>query len=204
MPILPKPLPHTALDALQRGIAQTRGLPGAPAAPMLLASGHAAHWTDGLPQESFHLGLDDVTAQRGLDAARPTGWHVLLGAPSELPSVAADLHAADGGHNFAGLHFGPFVGRSLDAFRAAEAHPTVRGAEYEPRLLRVPALFVTALWLKPRAAGADIVIPLDPAPSGLVVGRHYTATEFMNELATLGRAMGAAPPSPSPTSPHAP
>ncbi len=207
MPIHPKPLPQSTLDALQRGLAQTRGvaaMPAMPAIAMNLTSAHAAHWPDGLPQETFNLGLDAVVAKRGLGAAEATGWHVLLGAAGRNPTVSAELHSAAGGDTFSGLHFGPFGARALDAFRAAEAHPTVRGGDYVPRMLRVPALFVVALWLKHQGGGDDIVIPLEPVPPGLTAGRHYTAAEFADELHTLSLTMGAAPPPSGQQGPHAP
>jgi hypothetical protein len=180
--------PPDALDILSRGLGQIRTAPGGEAVAFAakLTSGHEPHWSDGLPHGAYNLGLDAISPTAALDtAARLVGWRFLLGQPSEHPAVAAEVASVGGAHEFAGLNRGPFVGQTLAAMQMAEAAPELRDGDFEPRFLRVPALYVVALWLKERATGKDIVIPLDPAPPELTTGRQYTGAEFMTELAAM-------------------
>ncbi len=197
MSIKPSQPPSEAVNSLQGGLGQMRAAPGAAPAGAFdaaFSSGHESHWDDGLPHQAFNLGLDAVQAGRGVDAAQAVGWRFLLGQPAEHPTVAAEVADAGGQHEFSGLNRGPFVGQTLSAMKQAEQVEEVKNGDYEPRLLRVPALYVVALWLKERTTGKDIVIPLDPAPPNLTPGRHYTADEFAAELAEMSARMPAPPP----------
>jgi hypothetical protein len=72
---------------------------------------------------------------------------------------------------------GPFVHSTVDALRAAEALEPVRDADFELRLLRVPALNLLVLWLH-TAEGEDLFIPLEPAPHPFDARRSYPEPEF--------------------------
>lgn len=200
MSIKPSSPPSEALNSLQNGLGQIRTMPGAAPArgfAAALSDGHEPHWDEGLPHQAYNLGLDAINSGQGLAAAQPVGWRFLLGQPSQDPTVAAEVSHASGQHEFAGLNRGPFVAQTLSAMKKAELDSEVRDGDFEPRLLRVPALYVVALWLKERTTGKDILIPLDPAPPSLTPGRHYTANEFMAELNALSaRTTGLAPHAP--------
>ena len=53
---------------------------------------------------------------------------------------------------------------------------------YEVRMLRVPALYVVALWLKDLDGDDDLIVPLVPAPAFLEAGRAYREAEFLDTL----------------------
>ncbi|MGH3927490.1 MAG: triple tyrosine motif-containing protein, partial [Pseudonocardiaceae bacterium] len=59
--------------------------------------------------------------------------------------------------------------------------------DYEVRLLRIPALYFVALWLKDEKGRDDILIPLDPAPAPFEPGRSYRPDEVLAELAASAR-----------------
>ncbi len=203
MPIHTPTAPQAALDALQSGLGQLRAT-GGPKFLVALTTGHAAPLAQGLPHQSYNLGLDAVQAGRGLEAAQPTSWRFLLGEPSQAPTVDAEVRAAAGTQTLAGLNYGPFVAQTFNALQAASSHPDVASGTFELRLLRVPALHVVAVWLKDTTGSGDIVIPLAPAPAGLTAGRHYSAAELGAALATLAKTIGAAPPKGPTGGPHAP
>src|SRR6266550_29835 len=186
MAIKPSVPPADAIINLESGLGQIRTAPGGqPAAfSATLSSVHEPHWDDGLPHQAYNLGLDAITSRQGLEAAKPVGWRFLLGQPAKDPSLAAEVEGSLGQHNFAGLNRGHFVAETLKAMRLPESDQRVRDGDFEPRFLRVPALYVVALWLKERNSGDDLLVPLEPAPPNLTPGRIYTGSEFMQELQT--------------------
>jgi hypothetical protein len=53
--------------------------------------------------------------------------------------------------------------------------------------VRIPALYVMALWLKDLDGDDDVVVPMAPAPSFLEANRPYTEREFLKALAGPAR-----------------
>jgi hypothetical protein len=196
--------PDTALNALRSGMDQMRGAP----APMesrgiSLAAKPNADSHEGAPHPIYALGLDAILQRRGLDAAQAVGWRYLIGRAAEHPAVAAEVHQrGPDDHRFAGLNEGPFVGQLMATIRRIESQPEIRDGDFEPRLLRAPAVYVAALWLKDRRTGHDIVIPLDHSDPGVRAGDAYTAEDFMAALAAIAAKRQA--PSTSERGPSAP
>jgi hypothetical protein len=65
----------------------------------------------------------------------------------------------------------------VEALRAAEALEPVRDADFELRLLRVPAHNLLVLWLQ-TGESDDLFIPLEPAPHPFEARRSYPEPEF--------------------------
>jgi hypothetical protein len=63
---------------------------------------------------------------------------------------------------------------------------------FEPRLLQIPALYVTALWLHRSGEGDDLVIPLDPTPQPLTTGEIYDGPRFAEQVADMAKSVAAA------------
>jgi len=177
-------IPPAAIEALRQGLGQMRGLPQADVSAFEAAEEGVQ---EGVPHETFHLGLDAIRAHRGLAAAEPVGWRYLLAGHAAEPTVAAEVMQSDAGFTFAGLNDGPFVKQMLDAMRKAN----VQG-DYEPRLLRVPAVYVVAAWLKDSTGNNDLFIPLDPSNPALEPGRVYNAKEFEQALVKAADEMAEA------------
>jgi hypothetical protein len=73
--------------------------------------------------------------------------------------------------------------------REVEGWPVVADGEYDLRVLRLPALYLMALWLKDRDGHADLLVPLDPPPTGIEAGRGYAADELLGELRERARSL---------------
>ena len=84
---------------------------------------------------------------------------------------------------------GPFVAATDKAVKAIRKLPKLEAAGYELRLLRIPALYVMALWL--HSLVDDLVIPLEPSPIGKS-GKPMPAAEFFDDL--LEQVRAATPP----------
>lgn len=133
------------------------------------------------PHGVYTLGLDEIATGASLEAARRVGQRFLV-LDGQAAVASAEL-TAEGNVE---ANEGPFVAATAAAIEAAEASPQLAETRYEPRLLRIPGIYVVALWLW-REGGDDVVIPLDPAPRSLVPGRQYAPAEIMPALAQLAR-----------------
>ena len=95
--------------------------------------------------------------------------------------------AGGGGAAFTHLNEGPFVQATADALAGLEDRPEVAAGSYQVRMVRIPALYVVALWLEDLDGDADLVLPLAPAPVFLDTGRLYGEREFLDVLAGPAR-----------------
>ncbi|WP_431985082.1 hypothetical protein [Streptomyces qinglanensis] len=163
------------------------------------------------PDDAGHTTAPAAVAPR----TRLTGWRFLLadgGAGGEgthgsvFVGTAEAVPTADG-WTFGQFRQGPYVLSTVRALRQAEVLPT----PYQPRLLSVPELYMLTLWLHADAGGdphdgvpdpADLLIPLAPAPPGIV---PHTARRVDALLPVLTRRLRPAPlPAPGTDSGTAP
>jgi len=199
MPIKISNAPAAALAALHGGLGQMRGLAAAPPAIAGLAAADA-QTPEGVPHETFHLGLDAIQARKGVAAAESVGWRYVLGRGTEPHALAAEVHLRPEGYQFAGVNEGPFNKQMVDMMKRIE--PQVHEADYEPRLLRIPALYIVALWLK--SSKGDLYVPLEPSNPEVEVGRLYKQKEFEAALERAADATTRAIPPEADKGPHAP
>lgn len=152
--------------------------------PMELHPERASHSE---PHPVYVATLDDLAAGKLLDAAKQTGWRYLLVqhdtavAEAEVGTRRTGARGAKGGKlEFLGLTHSPFTGATIEALTAAERMPKVAKADYELRLLKVPAVYLIALWLHGR--DADILVPMGDPPGGLKKNRAYSEASVIRAL----------------------
>jgi len=207
MPIKSSQPPNQAIDALQAGATRLRSVPGTEVTeprPLSLTRNVVQQGDAGVPHQVFHLSLDDVLAGKGVSEARATGWRFLLGQQSAHNGTVADVHGDGVAFEFGGLHHGPQAVKMIEVLQQAERLPGVRDGDFEPRLLRVPSLYVDAIWLKERRTGQDLIIPIPPSLPPLVVGQQYSAPDFEAVLKQEAAARKPAPSPPGTSAPAAP
>jgi hypothetical protein len=141
------------------------------------------------PHDVYALGLDEVAAGATLDAAQKVGrrFLVLDGSRAIASAEVADRDALSGFQ----MNEGPYVEATASAIARAEEHPELADGDYEIRLLRIPALYFTGLWLKSDQDGTDRVIPLDPAPADIEPGDIHAPAELLATLAEHARRVRA-------------
>jgi hypothetical protein len=130
------------------------------------------------PHDVYSLGLRGLAEGASLEAATAVGRRFLV-MDGDKPVASAEL-ADDEGSGFQ-VNEGPLVESTAAAIELG-------GSDYEVRVLRVPGLYFTALWLKNEQDGADVVIPLQPAPAPFMAGRKYAPVEIRSLLAEAARA----------------
>jgi hypothetical protein len=151
---------------------------------------------DGAPHPVFQLSLEDVSAGKGVEAARQSGWRFLMGQASTQGGTAGEVHGAGPAYEFGGISHGAHVGQMVETLQRAERLREVADGEFELRLLRVPALYVVAVWLKDQRAANDLLIPIPPTRPPLVVGQPYTTADFERVLKQVAGERKAAPTAP--------
>ena len=139
------------------------------------------------PHPVYVATLDDLVAGKLLAGAKQTSWRYLL-VQGDAPVAEAELAAARRGKQrakgedleFLGLTHGPFTRATVDALSAAEQLPQVARADYELRLLKVPAVYLVALWL--HGDDQDILVPVGDPPAGLERNKPYSEQEILVAL----------------------
>ena len=135
------------------------------------------------PHQVFTLVLHDLVAGRGLEAAKSTGWLYLVQEGDKVLASAEAVRTGTGDeHVFSAFNEGPFVASTADAIRTARGLPEVSREGFELRLLRVPGLYVTALWLHKAVGTGDLLVPLAPSPLNAPAGTPVPASRLLEEL----------------------
>ncbi|SEM41677.1 hypothetical protein [Streptacidiphilus jiangxiensis] len=144
------------------------------------------------------LSPGDGAAQ--LACARRTGWRFLVKDGEEVVAAADTLEldsepaglAPGEAHVFSHFAEGPYPAATLRALQQARLHTAGTPTTYLPRLLTVPAHYMTALWLHPVLTAAptpDLLIPLVPAPLGVTPHIPHHAEELLALLALTSGAL---------------
>jgi hypothetical protein len=136
------------------------------------------------PHRVHNLRLTDLGKPGTLRGAPMTAWRYLVeddGAAVASAEVGVDEKGNVRG--FDHVNEGPFVAATAAAQKAAAELPQVRDGRMEARILRIPALYVMALWLKDLDGDADLIVPMAPSPPYLEANRPYTERDFMRALA---------------------
>jgi hypothetical protein len=144
------------------------------------------------PHQVFTLGLTDLAAGKGLDAAKPTGWRYLVQEGDNVLASAETVVGSRGEQVFSAFNEGRFVDSSASAIHAVRAFPEVKQGDFELRLLNIPGLYVLALWLHHTQAKGDLLVPLAPSPVETPAGKTVPADVLLKELADKAQAPIAA------------
>jgi hypothetical protein len=146
------------------------------------------------PHQIFSLGLADLVAGKGLGAAKPTGWRYLVqSGENALASAETAVTPAGPEHVFSAFNSGRSVASTAEGIRVAQALPQVNQDSFELRLLQVPGLYFTALWVHGAQGINDVLIPLEPSP-GVATGKPVPAAPLLQELASKAQAASAVGP----------
>lgn len=141
-----------------------------------------------LPHEIQNVGLDALASGGGIKEAETVGWRYL---PSALPEAAVEVlsDAAGGNHTFSEINRGPYVEATRETLASARSHPQIEKGEYRVTLLRIPALYVMALWFHATDDGDDLVFVIPPMPQELSTGKAgYSIEEFNAVLQEMAEA----------------
>lgn len=135
------------------------------------------------PHRVYTIGRDALLRDELLSAARPVAWRYLLVTQDAAISAAELNVTGDGELVFSEVNEGPFVQATIETLSAAEALDEVQRGDFELRLLKIPAVYVVALWL--HSDTSDLIVPMTPVPAGVSSGHVYSPTDLLEALRPL-------------------
>lgn len=163
-------------------------LEGVPKTRIKIAQGHPV----------YNLELGEIVENRGLDGARLTAWRFLLFEGSDAVAAAEISVDEKGGDiQFSSINSGPFVAATFEVFQTRLKDSELEKQELDVRVLRVPALYLFALWLHSTSGRADRLIPIGPIPEFLEKGRTYSRRDLEEKLLPVAKRRREEADSPS-------
>jgi hypothetical protein len=110
------------------------------------------------PIQRFRLNLGDLAGPDALVKAAPVGWSYLVVGAGPEPAAIADVGdaAAGAAPSFGSLIRGRMAKRLAAAAQLAASRYGEGNDHFEARILEIPAVYMTALWLH---GARDIFIP---------------------------------------------
>lgn len=162
-------------DALEKSAGplggSTRALSSAPAEELEVP----------VPLPVFVLTPAKILEESSPEAATRQGWAYTIFRGNQA-IAGAELAQDRDSENLHFSHFseGPFVEATVSAISRAESLSEEIHHDFEPRLLRCPALYVMAVWL--HSESRDIFIPMAPSHRFFEPNRIYEPQEFYERL----------------------
>jgi hypothetical protein len=141
------------------------------------------------PHPIYNLDRDQILAKKGLAAAKLVGWRYII------KDDAGDYHVAEVGvnetateHSFRSFNEGAHLNSFVSLFNNFSLNEAVKGSDYELCVLRIPACYIMAIWLKEKG-NHDLFLPLDPLQPGFTAGTTYNAADFMKIVEDIAETM---------------
>lgn len=143
------------------------------------------------PHPMFNLALEAIDRENWIDQVQMTGWRYFVTSNEGVVATAEARSLSRNGPVEGTLtNEGPFVVGSEQALALAEKLPEVAAGQYVLGLLRVPSLYLIALWLRSevRPEALDRFVPVAPAPEPYQVNSVMEPRAFIDILRSLKRA----------------
>jgi hypothetical protein len=136
------------------------------------------------PHPMYVVGLKDMAASGGLSKAIIIGWRYLSVLGSERKFGVEVHHEPDGSnHHFAGMSHGPAVESLISVIEDDRISQQIESGAFALSTLSIPALDISALWLRAASGGDDMLAVVPPAPSYLKPWPDtYTVQQFENAV----------------------
>jgi hypothetical protein len=132
----------------------------------------------------FTAGLQSLLHPGGLSRTQRSSWRYLIRAgrgPTHVMDIA-DAPQAAKPVTLTQVRHGESVQRLRKHIRACERDKRFKRRAYVVRLLRIPALHFSALWLKADSKKNDIFIPHRSLYKGLRIGHRYSLEQLESVL----------------------
>jgi hypothetical protein len=142
------------------------------------------HPQEHTPHPMYVVALRDMASPDGLSKAALVGWRY-LSISGSTQKYAIDVHHDPDGsnHHFAGLMRGPGVEALINVVEEVRLHQQTSAGVFTLSTLSIPALDISAVWLRAKDESDDLVDVVPPAPSYLSPWPNvYTGKQFENAV----------------------
>jgi hypothetical protein len=179
-------IPEPPEDSVQTLYSSLQRLPSGPvggSTNFLLRDTRSLQSSVSYPHKVYNLGLQDLVRGNVLKDAHLVSWRYLI-RQGNRGTAAAEVNYDElkGGSKFSEFNPGSLADATLQEIQRVEQNSELERKSYELRLLRIPALYVTALWLKDTEGSQDVLIPIPPTPPMLKPGKAYSPSEIAEAL----------------------
>ena len=156
-----------------------KGAGGAPAEEINLSK----------PHRVFTVDLPKLVKGDALEHAHTVSWrYMLMHGTDTVASAELTSEGGGGSAEYAGYFQGSFDGATAEAVNRFEGKLD-ENLDYELRLLRIPEVYVIALWLHAtKAPTRDEFMPLEGTPPELEQFATYDRKKMNDALKALGEA----------------
>lgn len=137
-----------------------------------------------LPHAIVTLALGEVTDRVPIEEAHRIAWGFVV-LDGRGPVAMAEV-AETGSVT---ISDGPFAAALVRAVERVD----VDEEPVEVRVLRLPPIHTTVLWLHHPDGTGEVLTPITPAPADATAGRHYGLDELAEQLALVVRRPDAPP-----------
>lgn len=146
----------------------------------------APSWDKYPRHEFFNCTLNDCAEGNAISKAYHTGWSIVVDHEDNgAVSVEIGINR-DGKPAFDGINTGYAAATKAVLRRAAENTPEQQ--DLLVRMLRLPQIYIRALWLRDEKDNQnDIIFPLAQAPAELPTDQKMTVDGFENAIAILAK-----------------
>jgi hypothetical protein len=179
-------IPPPPKESMQALISSLEKLPSAAmggATAMILENPKSLESSISFPHKVYNLGLQDIVGGKGIEAAHLVSWRYLINQGTRGTAAAeVNYDERKKSNQFSQLNQGAFASATLEEIHKVVDDRKFQQGSYELRLLRVPALYVTALWLNDLREHHDAVIPIAPTIEVLKPSEVYTPSQFIKVL----------------------
>lgn len=151
---------------------------------------HDARFFDGLKMEDltvaepyreyYVIDLRNLVAGHLLAGTETRSWRYLLMHGTNATGAATLIADAQGALKYNDVQRPFFPNAPLDALRAAEKLPQIKGQDYEVRGLGIAPLNFTAIWLHGKSD--DVIIPLPPTFGRFNENQSYSESQIIKVL----------------------
>lgn len=139
------------------------------------------------PQPLYTATTADVLQHTITSAELPGAWQLLV-RRAEQPFATLEMRIerhADGAedYHYAGVFIGTYTHSIYGALDRAESIASYSTQLYELRVLRIPTVYLYAVWL--HASNSDLIIPCAPAPKPLEPNQELESGAVCDALRDL-------------------
>lgn len=175
--------PTDGAEAIRTGVNSLLMSSGDARRELTPSAGSFASVSMSAPHPVYHATLDGVLDGSLVTSAQFSCWrYFLLDDDRILAAGEIQPGSEEVERTFLGASTGKSVRSTVRAIARAEKIDAVREKDYELRLLRIPSLYVVALWLH---SEDDLFVLVPPTPRRLVPYSVHSADQLISALHDL-------------------